>query len=72
MPDSDETLISFNSASDEIFDTTSNMHSHTSNPTRITTTTAGIYLVQGNINWPYDSGGGRRVVYLKRNGSVVG
>ena len=64
------TEINFNGSSDETFDTTG-MHSPTSNPSRITVATAGIYLVQGNINWPYDSGGGRRVLYLKKNGNEI-
>lgn len=70
IADSTEVTINFSGASDEVFDTAS-MHSSSTNPSRITATTAGIYLVQGNINWPYDAGGGRRVVYLKKNGSVI-
>ena len=46
------------------------MHDPNSNPSRITATTAGIYLVQGAINWPANATG-RRVVYLKKNGNII-
>lgn len=70
IADSTEVTINFSGTGDEVFDT-AGMHSPTSNPSRITVGTAGIYLVQGGINWPYDAGGGRRVVYLNKNGSQI-
>jgi len=50
----------------ERFDTDT-MHSTTTNPERITFTTAGTYLVGASLAWS-DNAAGSRVIYIRRNG----
>lgn len=69
ISDSFDTTINFAGSGDEVFDT-AGMHDPNSNPSRITATTTGIYLVQGAINWPVNATG-RRIVYLKKNGNII-
>lgn len=52
----------------ERFDT-DNMHSTVSNTTRITFNTAGVYVVQGQVNWP-TNGAGERYTYIRLNGAT--
>jgi len=49
---------------------TNNIHSTTSNTSRLTCRTAGKYLIVGNVHWYADgSGTGTRIVSIRLNGS---
>lgn len=62
------TLTSMNYVS-EFYDTDT-MHSNSSNNTRITFTTAGVYLVQAQLVWEDDEDGDR-YLQIRKNGSSV-
>lgn len=64
IPDTTETALAFNT---EVVDTT-NMHSTTTNNSRITIATAGIYLVTANVEWDGNTTGARRLT-LRLGGS---
>lgn len=65
VPDSTNTVLTFNS---EDWDT-DNMHSTSSNTSRLTSKTAGIYLIHANVETAMDSGGSRQLRFRK-NGST--
>lgn len=65
IPDATVTAVTFNS---ETYDTDT-MHSTASNTSRITFTTAGIYLVTASVYWPPNATG-LRTVHIRKNGST--
>jgi hypothetical protein len=52
----------------EAFDTDS-MHDPSSNPSRITINTAGVYLITGNVLWQLNTNGSRQL-WIRLNGST--
>lgn len=60
------TALTFNT---EYFDTDS-MHSTVSNTSRITITTAGKYVVGGQVRWAYNNDTGRRNMFILLNGNT--
>lgn len=53
----------------EVYDTNT-MHNNVTNNSRITATTAGLYLISYNIRWDTFATG-RRLAYLRRNGTDI-
>ena len=67
-----DSIVAWTSAA--IYDTESPsdpMHSTSTNNTRITIRTAGLYLVVGNGNWGVSATGNLRAINIKRNGSFI-
>jgi len=63
-------VVSFQPAGGPDYDTNPTMHSNTTNPTRITMNTGGVYSVKAGIKWQTASGGARYLL-IRRNGGTA-
>ena len=66
IPNNENTLLTFNS---ERWDTDA-MHSTTTNASRLTCKTAGVYTITGHVRWPANTTG-NRTLEIVRNGSSI-
>ena len=64
VPDSTETVLDFPA---ELYDT-ANLHSTSTNTSRLTAPVAGIYRISAIVKWSPPSGGGNRFLEIRRNG----
>jgi hypothetical protein len=71
VPNATPTIPTFTGANSvEVFDPT-NMHDPSTNPSRITIATAGLYLAGFDAAWEADSGGDYRMVEILKNGTTI-
>lgn len=70
IPNGTSTVVTFPSGTEQI--DTDTMHDDSTNNSRITIKTAGVYLVSFQFEFALSSGGGRRTLQLRKNGNPTG